>query len=497
SAAAHLAQRQGGLDGFAQSTPPAGRGDRGHLRGLHDRRRRDDGLRLVAAHAQLWHADPARARSHANAGATGRRQAVRVSQPGGSVDADCLAGAGLCRTLPARTRPRASRADHAGQAGRQGAAGVSRRAAARCRSRRFRQGLDARHHAFAGTRGFPREDARQRERGAGHAGRQGHAELSGRLRSRAPAAGPQESGAGGAVMSSANLPLRALAWVACVLAFFLIMYGSFVRLSNAGLSCPDWPTCYGRITWPVKPAAVAKADKAFPNRPVETHKTWREQTHRFAAGTLGLLVLAEALMAAFATRRRFGCVIAAVVLIGIGIPMYMARNYVTASILAALGEALLLGVAFLWRGSGWRRIAVLALAVVCFQALLGMWTVTWLLKPVVVSGHLLGGMATFALLAWVAWRISLSPLPSGEGAVSAVKAEMAGEGSRSPKLHAVTGPSPQPLSQRERGLYWAVVIGVVLLACQIFLGGWTSSNYAALACGIGGSAFPTCLGQWW
>ena len=294
-----------------------------------------------------------------------------------------------------------------------------------------------------------------------------------------------------------HLPLRALAWIACVLAFFLIMYGSFVRLSNAGLSCPDWPTCYGRITWPVKPAAVAKADKAFPNRPVETHKAWREQTHRFAAGTLGLLVLAEALVATFTARRRFGLVIVAVVLIGIGIPMYMARHYVTASVLAAFGEALLLGVAFLWRGSGWRRIAVLALAVVCFQALLGMWTVTWLLKPIVVSGHLLGGMATFALLAWVAWRISLSPLPSGEGAVSAVKAEMAGEGSRSPKLHAVTGPSPQPLSQRERGLYWAVVIGVVLLACQIFLGGWTSSNYAALACGIGGSAFPTCLGQWW
>ena len=294
-----------------------------------------------------------------------------------------------------------------------------------------------------------------------------------------------------------HLPLRALAWIACVLAFFLIMYGSFVRLSNAGLSCPDWPTCYGRITWPVKPAAVAKADKAFPNRPVETHKAWREQTHRFAAGTLGLLVLAEALVATFTARRRFGLVILAVVLIGIGIPMYMARHYVTASVLAAFGEALLLGVAFLWRGSGWRRIAVLALAVVCFQALLGMWTVTWLLKPIVVSGHLLGGMATFALLAWVAWRISLSPLPSGEGAVSAVKAEMAGEGSRSPKLHAVTGPSPQPLSQRERGLYWAVVIGVVLLACQIFLGGWTSSNYAALACGIGGSAFPTCLGQWW
>jgi cytochrome c oxidase assembly protein subunit 15 len=314
-------------------------------------------------------------------------------------------------------------------------------------------------------------------------------------------------------MPATNLPLRVLAWAACVLAFFLIMYGSFVRLSNAGLSCPDWPTCYGRITWPIKPAAVAKADKAFPNRPVETHKAWREQTHRFAAGTLGLLVLAEALVATSATRRRFGLVIAAVVLIGIGIPMYMARNYVTASVLAAIGEALLLGVAFLWRDSGWRRIAVLALAVVCFQALLGMWTVTWLLKPIVVSGHLLGGMATFALLAWIAWRLSFSPLPSGEGAVSAVRAGTAGEGTNLPQGLCTPGPSPQryalgatrkrkggvftPLSRAERGLFVAAVVGVVLLACQISLGGWTSSNYAALACGIGGSAFPTCLGQWW
>ena len=281
-------------------------------------------------------------------------------------------------------------------------------------------------------------------------------------------------------MPAASLPLRALAWVACVLAFFLIMYGSFVRLSNAGLSCPDWPTCYGRVTWPVKPAAVARADKAFPNRPVETHKAWREQTHRFAAGTLGVLVLVEALVATWAAKRRFGLVVAAVVLIGVGIPLYMARDYVSSSVVAALGEALLLGVAIFWRGSGWRRIAVLALAVVCFQALLGMWTVTWLLKPIVVSGHLLGGMATFALLAWVAWRLKSGQghfLPSTDGAARSVSKNV-----------------PDTLS---RGLFVAAAIGVVLLACQIFLGGWTSSNYAALACGIGGSAFPTCLGQWW
>ena len=263
-------------------------------------------------------------------------------------------------------------------------------------------------------------------------------------------------------MQSMPLPLRTLAWVACAFAFCVIVFGAFVRLSNAGLSCPDWPTCYGRITWPVKPAAVAKADQAFPNRPVETHKAWREQSHRFLAGTLGVLVLIETLVATFAAKRRFGLVIAAVVLIGIGIPLYMAKDYVASSVVAALGEALLVGAAIFWRRAGWRRIAVLALAVVCFQALLGMWTVTWLLKPIVVSGHLLGGMATFALLAWVAWRMSIG------------------------EYH-----------PRASQLFAAAVMGVILLACQIFLGGWTSSNYAALACGIGGSAFPTCLGQWW
>jgi cytochrome c oxidase assembly protein subunit 15 len=264
-------------------------------------------------------------------------------------------------------------------------------------------------------------------------------------------------------MQTMPLPLRTLAWIACAFAFCVIVFGAFVRLSNAGLSCPDWPTCYGRITWPVKPAAVARADRAFPDRPVETTKAWREQTHRFLAGTLGLLVLAEALVAVSRHRWRLGMVVAAVILIGVGIPLYMSRQYVASSVLAAAGEALLLGVVAFWRGGGWRRIATLALAVVCFQALLGMWTVTWLLKPIVVTGHLLGGMTTFALLAWVAWRLSMR----------------------------------DPGDPRRARLTVPVAVGLLLLAGQIFLGGWTSSNYAALACGIGGSAFPTCLGQWW
>lgn len=262
---------------------------------------------------------------------------------------------------------------------------------------------------------------------------------------------------------NARLSLRGLAWVACAFAFCVIVFGAFVRLSNAGLSCPDWPTCYGHITWPQRPHAIAKADAAFPDRPYETHKAWREQTHRFLAGTLGVLVLALALAASWRVRRRLLLVIVGIALIAIGIPLYMTRHYVPSSIVAALGEALLLGCALFWRGGGWRRIAVLTLAVVCFQALLGMWTVTWLLKPIVVSGHLLGGMTTFALLAWLAWKLS-------------------GARARAP---------------REAALSAAVVVGLVLLACQIFLGGWTSSNYAALACGIGPQSFPKCLGQWW
>lgn len=270
-------------------------------------------------------------------------------------------------------------------------------------------------------------------------------------------------------------PLRTLAWIACAFAFCVIVFGSFVRLSDAGLSCPDWPTCYGRITWPVKPAAVAKADQAFPDRPVETHRAWREQVHRFLAGTLGLLVLAEALAATFADKRRFGLVVVAVVLVGVGIPLYMAKAYAASSVVAAAGEALLLALAIFWRGGGWRRIAVLALVVVCFQALLGMWTVTWLLLPLVVTGHLLGGMLTFALLAWLACRLHWGRLTPAAGSLR------------------------RPVVRRDRaaGLRGLAIAALVLLACQLFLGGWTSTNYAALACGIGGAAFPQCLGQWW
>jgi cytochrome c oxidase assembly protein subunit 15 len=250
-----------------------------------------------------------------------------------------------------------------------------------------------------------------------------------------------------------------LAWLALALAFGVIVFGAFVRLSNAGLSCPDWPTCYGRATWP---GAVQEASShaASAIRPFEDSKAWREQVHRMIAGLLGVLVLTLALLSA--RKRRFGIaqVLAAAALVAVGIPLYMGGDHVAAAVLAIAGESILLVAALRWSNTDLSRAGALTLAVIVFQALLGMWTVTWLLKPIVVMGHLLGGLTTFSLLVWMAWRATDLPIRLADAA---------------------------------RMRRW-LMLGVALLALQIALGGWTSANYAALACG---NDFPTCVGQWW
>ncbi|MGB8634349.1 MAG: COX15/CtaA family protein [Rhodanobacteraceae bacterium] len=254
-----------------------------------------------------------------------------------------------------------------------------------------------------------------------------------------------------------------LAALAAIFAFGVVMFGAFVRLSNAGLSCPDWPTCYGQVTWPSQTHEVAHADAAFPMRPVQTHKAWREQSHRFLAGGLGVMVLALALVATWRRPRFRLTVILAAIAAAAGTLLYIGGWPVLSSVLAAFAIAAPLGVAAIMvREPPW-RLAVLALAVIVFQAMLGMWTVTWLLKPIVVMGHLLGGMLLFALLSYIALRLI-------------------GVGDK---------------VGRDPGLRRLLGLGILLLACQIALGGWTSSNYAAMACGFGDVAFPQCLNQWW
>ncbi len=205
--------------------------------------------------------------------------------------------------------------------------------------------------------------------------------------------------------------------LACLLAFCVVFIGAWVRLTDAGLGCPDWPGCYGEIVVPETQAGIARAEELYPERPVEQGKAWREMIHRYLAGTLGLMILGIVALA-WANRRDPAQ------------PVWLPT---------------LLGPLTL------------------FQVLLGMWTVTLLLKPLIVMGHLLGGMAILGCL----WWLVLSSRVGG------------------PALRT----SPSGWDHKLSGL---ALLGLLVLIVQIALGGWTSTNYAALAC----IDFPTCKGQW-
>lgn len=265
-------------------------------------------------------------------------------------------------------------------------------------------------------------------------------------------------------MNAPSRHFHRLAWAAVLLALVVIVFGGFVRLSNAGLSCPDWPTCYGKATWPTQDHEIAAANEGF-ERAVEVSKAWREQFHRHIAALLGVLVFGLALLAARKRRGGVGSILAASALVALSIPVYMgvgmAPNHELSVALWLAGELILLVQALRWSNVDAARLSTLLLMVIVFQAVLGMWTVIWLVKPVIVMAHLMGGLLTLSLLTWLAWKSTpWGPLVSAEA----------------PKL---------------RRLLW---IGLVLLVVQIALGGWTSANYAALACG---TDYPTCLGQWW
>jgi cytochrome c oxidase assembly protein subunit 15 len=178
---------------------------------------------------------------------------------------------------------------------------------------------------------------------------------------------------------------RALSVVAVALAFVVVVMGAYVRLSDAGLGCPDWPFCYGR------PLPAEIADQ------YALARAWKEMGHRYLAGTLGVLIVALAVLA--------------------------------------------------WRARRARWLATAIIALVVLQATLGKWTVTMLLKPAIVTAHLLGGMGTLALLTWLA----LAQWP-----------------------HA---PARETDALRPSA---AIALGVLIV--QIALGGWVSANYAALAC---------------
>jgi cytochrome c oxidase assembly protein subunit 15 len=209
---------------------------------------------------------------------------------------------------------------------------------------------------------------------------------------------------------------------ATVLALFVVVLGAYVRLSDAGLGCPDWPGCYGQIIAPSAAPSIEIANQAFPDTPVESPKAWKEMLHRYFASALGLLILA---MAAIALKHR-----------------KKSKQQVKLSIFLVL--------------------------LVCFQGALGMWTVTMLLKPFIVTLHLLGGMLTLALLFWT----TLTHYQNHR--------------SVTPPSNAKANIHGSPAVKR-----WAL-LALIIVYIQIALGGWTSTNYVALYC----TDLPTCQGQW-
>lgn len=252
-----------------------------------------------------------------------------------------------------------------------------------------------------------------------------------------------------------------LALAASLLGLGVVVLGAYVRLSDAGLGCPDWPVCYGQLTWPKAESEIAAANAAFPQRPVEAHKAWKEQAHRFVAGSLGVLVLSLALLANWRQRVRRNLLITASLAAAAGIFAYVAGHIALAALLSVVAIGLPLVGAAIWRDDWRGRASAGLLGLIVFQALLGKWTVTLLVKPFIVTAHLLGGMATVALLWWLVLR---------------------------------QGRWPRYVTAPERPLQQGLAFGVLLIVVgQIALGGWTSTNYAALAC----TDFPTCHGAWW
>ncbi len=205
-----------------------------------------------------------------------------------------------------------------------------------------------------------------------------------------------------------------MTFAATCLAYVVILLGAYTRLADAGLGCPDWPGCYGHVGVPKHVDDVAAANQAYPDRPVEAAKAWKEMIHRYFASTLGLMIFA---IGVIAIRKR------------------KEANH-----------------AF--------KLPLFLMALVVFQGMLGMWTVTIKLNPTIVMSHLMGGMTTLSILWWLTLR-------SGGlfkfGHVDSVY-----------------------LSK----LKTPALVGLVIVVLQVMLGGWTSSNYAALHC----VEFPTCVG---
>lgn len=271
---------------------------------------------------------------------------------------------------------------------------------------------------------------------------------------------------------------KGLAFFAVIAAFIVIALGAFTRLADAGLGCPDWPTCYGHVLWPQTDEQVSHANNRFDETPVEMDKTWPEQVHRLFASSLGLISLilfTLAFLRSEKTTTRY-------VLLGIAISFVAALvakisikvgwdygaeaiyNHTDAVIgLIVLGLFALIVIFAKQQGStdSALKLSTFLVGFVILQGLFGMWTVTLKVWPQVVTLHLLGGFTVVSLFWLLFLRLQQKPWQ-------------------------VQHDNIKPLLPFAK-------LCLLVVFIQIALGGWTTSNYAAVAC----PDLPTCQHQWW
>ena len=189
--------------------------------------------------------------------------------------------------------------------------------------------------------------------------------------------------------------------------FIVIGLGAWTRLADAGLGCPDWPGCYGFVTFPTTPDEIAIAESLYPDSPVEIDKIIPEVVHRYFAASLGLLAIA------------------------------------------------LVFIAF--KEGKMKSESLALLLIIIGQGIFGYLTVSLKLHPLIVTSHLFGAMivtSLFLVIFMKSLRVTNSYL----------------------------------ILVRNRPY---IIIGFALIIFQIFLGAWTSTNYAARAC----LDLPYCQGQ--
>jgi cytochrome c oxidase assembly protein subunit 15 len=256
---------------------------------------------------------------------------------------------------------------------------------------------------------------------------------------------------------------------ACALAIMVLALGAFTRLVDAGLGCPDWPTCYGHVLWPETAQEVNIANQAFPDTPVEHDKTWPEMVHRYLAQSLGFIVIGLYIVALRQDKQRQpGRLITGLLALNIAMTVatiiygVVMEPYAVASVAVSMLTLAYLG---LLRGASRQpyKLPAFILAFIILQGLFGMWTVTLKLWPQVVTSHLLGGFTTLGLL----WLLTL-------------------------RYNNQYWHFPASALVKLRALRPWVVAGLIIVIVQVALGGWTTSNYAAVAC----PDLPGCQGQW-